>query len=338
MSDIQHQFVKKILANASHGAYEVGRGEAPSNIALCKYWGKRDQTLNLPLNGSLSISLGQKGTRTQLRRVARDTLYLNGHLISPDTVFAQRLSAFLDLFRAACRAPGFEVKTENNIPTAAGLASSASGYAALVLALNDLGGWDLPRQLLSMLARLGSGSAARSLFNGFALWHRGERDDGSDSFAEALATQWPDFRIGIIKLTDAQKPIDSRSGMQRTVNTSPRYAAWPERATLDLETLQAAIADRDFQTVGQTAEANALEMHATMRAADPPLDYFLPETRAQITHVQQLRAQGLPLYLTIDAGPNVKLLFQEADRATIQQAFPTVEIINPFGENDARTA
>ncbi len=335
MSDIQHQFVKKMLSTASHGAYEVGRGEAPSNIALCKYWGKRDQTLNLPLNGSLSISLGEKGTRTQLRRVARDTIYLNGTLVAPDTLFAQRLSAFLDLFRAACRAPGFEVKTENNIPTAAGLASSASGYAALVLALNDLGGWDLPRQLLSMLARLGSGSAARSLFNGFAIWHRGERNDGSDSFAEALPTRWPEFRIGILTLTEAQKPVDSRSGMQRTVETSPRYAAWPERAALDLETLQAAITARDFQTLGQTAEANALEMHATMRAADPPLDYFLPETRAQITLVQQLRAEGLPLYLTIDAGPNVKLLFLEPDRAAVQAAFPALEIINPFRENNA---
>lgn len=338
MSDIQHQFVKKILSSASHGAYEKGRGRAPSNIALCKYWGKRDTTLNLPLNSSLSISLGEKGTCTQIRRVPSDQFVLNGESVDPATPFAQRLSTFLDLFREPCRAPGFEVITTNTIPTAAGLASSASGYAALVLALNDLAGWDLPRQLLSMLARLGSGSAARSLFTGFACWHRGERDDGTDSFAEAINTPWPQFRIGILTLTDAEKPVGSRAGMQRTVETSPRYADWPARAEIDFERLQRALTQRDFGTFGAIAEANALEMHATMREATPPLDYFLPETRAQIDRVQQLRADGLPIYLTIDAGPNVKLLFQASDCAKVEQAFPAVEIINPFGDHDARTA
>lgn len=335
MSEIQHQFVKKILTAASHGAYEKGHGAAPSNIALCKYWGKRDTLLNLPLNSSLSISLGNKGTRTQVRRVSTDRFLLNGEEVDPASAFAQRLSHFLDLFRDACRAPGFEVITENTIPTAAGLASSASGYAALVLALDDLAGWDLPRQLLSMLARLGSGSASRSLFTGFACWHRGERDDGSDSFAEGIDTKWSDFRIGILTLTEVEKSVGSRAGMQRTVETSPRYAGWPERAGSDFERLQRAIQQRDFETLGATAEANALEMHATMREATPPLDYFLPETRTQIDRVQQLRAEGLPVYLTIDAGPNVKLLFQAAHTPEVETAFPALEIIDPFGTSHA---
>jgi diphosphomevalonate decarboxylase len=337
MSEIQHQFVKKILTSASHGAYEKGRGLAPSNIALCKYWGKRDTTLNLPLNSSLSISLGEKGTCTQIRRVPNDQFILNGEPIDPATPFAQRLSTFLDLFREPCRAPGFEVITDNTIPTAAGLASSASGYAALVLALNDLAGWDLPRQLLSMLARLGSGSASRSLFTGFACWHRGERADGTDSFAEAIETTWSDLRIGILTLTEAEKPVGSRAGMQRTLETSPRYAEWPARAEVDFELLQRAIVQRDFETLGATAEANALEMHATMRAAVPPLDYFLPETRTHIDRVQHLRAAGLPIYLTIDAGPNVKLLFQAAHTTEVAAAFPALEIIDPFGASHART-
>ncbi|HBO87311.1 MAG: diphosphomevalonate decarboxylase [Pontiellaceae bacterium] len=335
MSEIQHQFVKKILTVASHGAYEKGYGVAPSNIALCKYWGKRDSNLNLPLNSSLSISLGTKGTRTQIRRLPSDQFILNGEPVDPTTPFAHRLSTFLDLFREPCRAPGFEVITENTIPTAAGLASSASGYAALVLALNDLAGWDLPRQLLSMLARLGSGSASRSLFNGFACWHRGERDDGRDSFAEAIDTKWSDFRIGILTLTDAEKPVGSRAGMQRTVETSPRYADWPARAAIDFGVLKRAIKHRDFETFGATAEANALEMHATMREAIPPLDYFLPQTRTQIGRVQQLRAEGLPVYLTIDAGPNVKLLFQAANTTEVENAFPALEIIDPFGTSHA---
>ena len=334
MSQIQHQFVKR-YSHPLARRHEKGVGVAPSNIALCKYWGKRDAVLNLPMNGSLSISLGEKGTRTQIRRVAADRFVLNGKAVAPDTAFAQRMSAFLDLFRDACRAPGFEVITENNIPTAAGLASSASGYAALVLALNDIAGWDLPRQLLSMLARLGSGSAARSLFSGFALWHRGERADGSDSFAESLEVNWRSFRVGILTLQESEKPISSREGMQRTVDTSPRYASWPARAAADLDRLQAAVRARDIEALGAIAEANALEMHATMREATPPVDYFLPETRATIARVKQLRAEGCPIYLTIDAGPNVKLLFDAEQSAAVERAFERVEIIAPFGAADA---
>jgi diphosphomevalonate decarboxylase len=330
MSDIQHQFVKKILTSANHAAYEKGMGVAPSNIALCKYWGKRDPVLNLPMNGSVSISLGNKGTRTQVRRISSDRFLLNGEEVDPNSAFAERLSRFLDLFREACRAPGFEVITENNIPTAAGLASSASGYAALVLALNDLAGWDLPRQLLSMLARLGSGSASRSLYTGFALWHKGTRADGSDSFAEAVDSAWRTFRVGVLTLTQEEKAVSSRVGMQRTVETSARYRAWPARAEADLERLHAALLKRDMSTVGSLAEANALEMHATMRDAQPPVDYFLPETQATIARVQELRASGVPVYLTIDAGPNVKLLFEADQVAVVKQAFEAVEIIDPF--------
>ena len=335
MHELQHQFVKKILENASHGAFEKGYGFAPSNIALCKYWGKRDKILNLPQNSSLSISLGNKGTQTQIKRSSYDKFILNDQVLDSSSLFYQRLKTFLDLFRDSCRAPGFEVITKNNIPTSAGLASSASGYAALVLALNDLAGWDLPRQLLSMLARLGSGSASRSLFKGFAIWHCGQRDDGTDSFAESIDVTWSELRIGVITLTDNEKPVDSRSGMERTVETSNRYKGWPERARMDIETIYEAIKNKDFQILGSTSELNALEMHATMREATPPLDYFLPETRAQIDYVQQLRADGLPVYLTIDAGPNIKLLFKAEHQDDILLAFPSLEVINPFGVGDA---
>ena len=135
MHELQHQFVK-ILENASHGAKKLWF--APSNIALCKYWGKRDKILNLPQNSSLSISLGNKGTQTQIKRSSYDKFILNDQVLDSSSLFYQRLKTFLDLFRDSCRAPGFEVITKNNIPTSAGLASKCSGYAALVLALNDL--------------------------------------------------------------------------------------------------------------------------------------------------------------------------------------------------------
>jgi diphosphomevalonate decarboxylase len=350
MSDIQSQYVKNILADACGNMKEHGTAFAPSNIALCKYWGKRDAVLNLPVNSSLSISLGHLGTRTEIRSLAMeqtfqsahgqagtpaphenpDLVYLNGQLQPSDSSFVQRTGSFLNLFRSMLGHVKFEVRTENNIPTAAGLASSASGFAALVMALDDLAGWGLDKKQLSMLARLGSGSAARSVYNGFVQWHAGIHPDGSDSFAGPLSDTWPEFRIGVLELSGAPKPIGSRDGMNRTVETSELYKSWPQQAAADLATIRTAIAARDFLLLGKTAERNALAMHATMLAAWPPLLYLQPETIAQIHKVQQLRAEGLDVYLTMDAGPNIKLLFLEENEGAVTAAFPGLQIIKPF--------
>jgi diphosphomevalonate decarboxylase len=333
MSDIQTQFVKNILSGAETTLKEAGSAFAPSNIALCKYWGKRDAALNLPLNSSLSISLGSLGTRTELRlrdgAAGPPAVHLNGELLSPESSFANRVASFLELFPMV--GISFEVRTENNIPTAAGLASSASGFAALVLALDDLAGWGLGGRMLSMLARLGSGSASRSVFDGFVQWHMGTSADGSDSFAEPFSKPWPEFRIGILELTDAEKPVGSRDGMNRTVETSALYSNWPGQANADFHAIRSAILKRDFIALGQTAEHNALSMHATMMSAWPPLIYLQPESMAMIHRVQRVRAEGLEVYLTIDAGPNIKLLFLQENEAAVAAAFPALSIIKPFG-------
>ena len=331
MHEIQAQFVKTILAGAQDAPRERGTAFAPSNIALCKYWGKRDAVLNLPVNSSLSISLGHLGTRTGLRRSGEDRVFLNGKQVAADGAFALRTLEFLDLFRPWFGNAAFEVRTQNNIPTAAGLASSASGFAALVLALDDLAGWGLDKMRLSMLARLGSGSAARSVFNGFVQWHAGSKPDGSDSFAEPVSKPWKELRIGILELSNARKPVGSRDGMNRTVETSELYKSWPQQAAADLETIHSAIDAQDFPTLGKTAERNALAMHATMLAAWPPLLYLQPETVGQIHKVQRARADGLEVYLTIDAGPNIKLLFLERDESAVAAAFPGLQAIQPFG-------
>jgi diphosphomevalonate decarboxylase len=251
-------------------------------------------------------------------------------LQSENSAFAKRVSAFLDLFRHLFGNAAFEVRTENNIPTAAGLASSASGFAALVLALNDLGRWNLDLKSLSMLARLGSGSASRSLFQGFVQWHAGNLSDGTDSFAECLSEKWPAFRIGILELSSAVKSVGSREGMNRTVQTSTLYPSWPNQAEKDLKTIRRAIESRDFHLLGKTAEQNALSMHATMLSAWPPLIYLQSESIVQIHKVQRLRSEGLDVYLTMDAGPNVKLLFLEENEDEVAKVFPSVQIINPF--------
>lgn len=302
---------------------------ACANIALIKYWGKRDQELNLPKTSSLSISLNTLGTRTRLKKsFDRDSIYLNGKALSEADGFVQRLCRFLDLFRS--RGEYFEIHTQNTIPTAAGLASSASGFAALIKALNRFYGWKLNTKEMSILARMGSGSACRSIEPGFVLWHAGDRSDGMDSYAERLDTTWPELRIGIVLLSTEKKSISSRRAMQRTVDTSILYRAWPQKVDQDLLQIKKALLQKNFSLLGKTAESNALSMHATGLAAWPPLCYWQPSTLQTIHQIWSLRQQGFELFFTMDAGANVKLLFKARDKKDIETHFPNMQTVDPF--------
>jgi diphosphomevalonate decarboxylase len=324
----RQQFVKVLLKRVEGTPATRGEAFAPANIALCKYWGKRNADLNLPVNSSLSISLGKLGTLTVVKfSKTADRVFLNSKPAPKD--FAARISAYLDLFRADGQF--FEVRTKNNIPTAAGLASSASGFAALVKALDQLFGWGFNPRELSMLARLGSGSATRSLYEGFAVWHAGVRADGMDSYAESFFSPWKNLRVGILEVSKARKAIGSTDGMNQTVETSELYEAWPAQADCDFDELRTAIAAQDFPMLGKTAENNALAMHATMLAAWPPLCYWKPQTLALMQKVWQARESGLELYFTIDAGPNLKLLFLKENQAAVKKLFPKVQIVSPWG-------
>lgn len=311
---------------------------APSNIALCKYWGKRNQELNLPINGSLSISLGVLGSKTDISAFdsttpdAPDQVFLNGEAQDMSKPFARKAIQFLNLFRRDLKQP-VVIRTENTIPTAAGLASSASGFAALMLAINDFYGFNLAPNVVSAFARMGSGSASRSIYEGFVEWHKGERDDGMDSHGEPLNINWPNFRIALLKVGTGQKKVDSRAGMQRTVESAPLYQSWPQQAFDDLQQLKRALHEQNFDQLGKVAEHNALSMHATMIASWPPLLYWLPQSVSAMHNVWELRASGVPIYLTMDAGPNLKLLFEANSEAAVRQAFPelhTDDIVTPF--------
>ncbi len=304
---------------------------APSNIALCKYWGKRNAELNLPVTSSLSISLGDKGSVAEIRvsDADSDSIFLNNTEIGLSSAFGNRLITFLNLFRKN-NLPHFEIVLESNIPIAAGLASSASGFASIVLALNDLYQWDLAPNQLSILARLGSGSASRSIWHGFVEWQAGANDDGMDSHGEMIEALWPELSVGLLILSEKEKGISSREAMQRTVTTSSLYSAWPSKVDQDLPLLKKAILDHDFDQLGKTAESNAMSMHATMLSAWPPIIYSLTETTNSMQKVWKLRKEGLPLYFTQDAGPNLKLLFLKKDLASVSQCFPAIEIVHPF--------
>jgi len=325
---------KDIVNNILHGKTtspprEKGTAYAPTNIALCKYWGKRDVELNLPVTSSLSVALAGKGSETtiEIHHAASDLIILNNKRLSNLTGFVKRLQTYLDLFRPT-QNTHFKITINCNIPIAAGLASSACGFASMILALNNLFDWQLTKTELSLLARLGSGSACRSLWHGFVLWQRGELDNGMDSVAEPLNQQWPELRIGLLLINQHEKSISSRDAMQQTVNTSPLYTTWPDTVKHDLEQLLTAIKNKDFDLLGQTAESNAIAMHATMQSANPPITYSQPATLKAMQTIWQLRRDGLSLYFTQDAGPNLKLLFLQQDEPLVRQHFMDIEILH----------
>lgn len=281
---------------------------AHSNIALIKYWGKRDAALNLPAVGSISVTLDGLYTDTEVvfdEAASADQVELNG---APANT--TRFTPFLDLIRArAGIKTRARVISDNNFPTGAGLASSASGFAALALAASHAAGLAMDSRELSILARQGSGSAARSLLGGLVEMHRGQASDGLDAFAEPLlnAEQWP-LEV-VVAITDTGvKAIDSTAGMQSSGSASDFYPAWVEHAERDLEAMRRAIAERDFAAVGKLTEYSCLKMHGLMLSTRPGLIYWNAATVAAMHAVRRLRADGVPVYFTIDAGPQVKAL------------------------------
>lgn len=277
---------------------------AGANIALVKYWGKRDARLNLPAAGSLSITLAALETVTTVSLApepAADEFFLQGRAED-----AAPVTRVLDLLRPPT-GPRCRVDSANNFPTGAGLASSASGYAALVVAAAQLFGVQLGARELSVIARQGSGSAARSLFGGFCQMHAGELAGGEDCHAEGLfeASHWP-LEV-VVAITDrGPKAVSSREGMNLTMATSPYYRAWVDTVAGDLVLARNAIARRDFEALAAVAESSALKMHASALAASPGLLYWNAATMACLHAVRQLRAEGTPVFFTIDAGPQVK--------------------------------
>ncbi len=331
MSDAALDLIREAMSTAR--APERFEAYAPSNIALSKYWGKRDRARNLPLNSSFSISLAEWGSHTAVAgsEDGCDHVSLNGKELPPDTPFAAKALKFADLFRGERHLP-LRIDTRNTIPTAAGLASSASGFAALTKAL--CGSFGLETRLddsrLSLIARLGSGSATRSLWHGFVRWNKGEREDGGDSFAHPLDTKWPEFRIAILPVDVGPKAHSSRDGMNHTVETSPLFPAWPQQAETDCARIEKAVLAQDLAALGALAEANALAMHATMQAARPALTYLTAQSWAYLDQLWAARKEGLEAYATMDAGANIKLIFLQESTDDVTQLFPQVQVIEPF--------
>ena len=312
----------------------VAKARAHANIALVKYWGKRDPSLNLPETGSLSLTLDALATETQIsfeKEITQDVVFINNTKLSESET--QRFSKFLDLFRKETKnKQRARISSHNNFPTASGLASSSSGFAALAKATSHALGMSLDDTQLSRLARQGSGSAARSIFGGFAEMQRGQNDDGSDCYAKTVKSNIDDLSMVICIVAGGQKKkIPSRWAMTQCKSTSPFYKSWIQQTLLDLSAAKKSLLRNDFVSLGHLVESNAMAMHATAMASRPPIVFFIPETLALLTFVRQLREQGVSAFATMDAGPHIKILCKKHSATSIandiQYQFKKVQVL-----------
>ena len=310
---------------------------SPTNIAVIKYWGKRDGKLNLPINSSVSVTIDQADlctttTVTASASYLRDRLWLNGS--EEDVEGNKRVQRVLKEVRTRAGelrdASGkvlvrkdewagmrVQVVSKNNFPTAAGLASSAAGYAALAYSLAQLHGVEerYPGEL-STLARIGSGSACRSLAGGFTAWDMGSKADGSDSTARLVgpASHWPELKVLILVVSDSKKAVSSTAGMQTSVETSPLLA---HRAAAvvpgRMVKMEAAYKARDFATFATLAMQDSNQFHATCLDTLPPIFYLTDASRAviQLCHAFNEASGSVRVGYTFDAGPNAVLLTTE---------------------------
>ena len=289
---------------------------AHPNIALIKYWGKRDIERNLPAVGSISVTLDALYTRMSLETgasLAADRLLLNGQ---PAPSLLPRLTACLDAVLGTDR-PRLSIQSESNFPVAAGLASSASAFAACVVAADALDGGGRSRDLLCNLAGRSSGSAARSLFGGFAeLCNRDERVDVTTLLSPG---EWP-IDVVVAVTSESRKATGSGEAMEISRQTSPFYTRWLDEQEQDLDVARNAIAARDFAALGRIAEHNCLKMHSVMWTSRPPMVYWTSATVACLETIRDLAAGGVPVFFTIDAGPQVKALCLPEATETVAQA------------------
>ncbi|RMH19118.1 MAG: diphosphomevalonate decarboxylase [Acidobacteria bacterium] len=309
---------------------------APSNIAFIKYWGARNLKRAVPVNRSISMTLRtcvSRCTAAWLPDRGKHVIELRnarGVLAPAPPAFAERIRSHLNFLRRWAGVGGhFHIATENSFPAAAGIASSASGFAALTLAVVTALDRRLSLEELSSLARLsGSGSAARSVAGGFVEWPVGFSDDACHARVLAPAKHWPLANV-IAVVSSGPKGTSSLDGHRRA-RTSPYFRTRQRRLPARLEAVREAIAGRDFEQLGTVIEAEAVDLHCIAMTSVPPIFYWQPATLVVLETVRALRAEGVPAYATMDAGPNVHVICLPRVEKLIAErlaALPQVETV-----------
>lgn len=316
-----------MVAEPKVGPPATATARAHPNLALVKYWGRRDPALNLPANGSISLNLSGAVTTTMVvfdRALVADIVVINGE--PADDVAQQRVTAHLDRVRTLANlTERATVVSDNTFPTSAGVASSSSAFAALTRAAVAAAGLELSLRELSILARKGSGSAARSIPDGFVEWLPGHDDESSYAFSLAPCDYW-DVHVITVAWPLGPKAVPSLAGHD-AVSTSPFYEARLALLPRTLDRVREAIAQRDLGALGMVVEREAMSLHAVAMTSQPAarpwmsgVTYFAPETIRMIQAIQEWRERGLEVYFTLDAGPSVHLLCAACDVAQVVQA------------------
>ena len=293
-----------------------------ANIAIIKYWGKKDPIKMIPATSSISLTLENLFTETEISFITReeaiektgqasDLLYINGELQNEEQI--KKITKVVNLFRDD-RNQLVKIDTTNNMPTEAGLSSSSSGLSAAIKACNRLFDKNLSRGELAQISKFASGSSSRSFFGPIGMW---DKDTGEVSEVKT------DLKLAMIVLVlnEEKKIISSRKGMALCMETSTSFDEWIRQSEIDFENMKKYLSEGDFSKVGELTEENALRMHETTKNANPPFTYLTEKSFEAMEYVKELRKQGERCYFTMDAGPNVKVLCLEEDFERLKDIF-----------------
>ena len=285
-----------------------------ANIAIIKYWGKKDPIKMIPATSSISLTLENLFTETEISFITReeaiektgqasDLLYINGELQNEEQI--KKIAKVVNLFRDD-GSQLVKIDTTNNMPTEAGLSSSSSGLSAAIKACNKLFDKNLSREELAQISKFASGSSSRSFFGPVGMW---DKDTGEVSEVKT------DLKLAMIVLVlnEEKKIISSRKGMALCMETSTSFDEWIRQSEIDFENMKKYLSEGNFSKVGELTEENALRMHETTKNANPPFTYLTEKSFEAMEYIRKLRKQGEKCYFTMDAGPNVKVLCLEED-------------------------
>jgi len=318
--------------------------KSPANLAFIKYWGRRDDDLVLPLNSSISMNLSNCYTVTQLEvreDLEKDEIWVKFYGEKKKKLEGKQLERVINQIERLRQKYGFKfrvkMESENNFPADAGIASSASGFSALTLAMTKLMGVELSEKELSIETRLsGSGSACRSIPDGIVKWERGEKEDGSDSFAYSLypVDYWELWDL-VVVVSREKKKVGSAEGhrLARNEYMEARLKRIEER----IKEVEKSLEEKDLERLGRVIERDALSLHAVAMLSQPPLFYLNHDTWRVIEWLQHQRERGLRGYFTMDAGPNVHVVCEERDKRKLVEGLKDLEgvkevIINKVAE------
>ena len=301
---------------------------APSNIAFIKYWGKRDEGLRIPMNGSISMNLSNLLTTTTVEfspNFKKDVIIVNNKQEVNEGI---RVIKHLDMVRSLANIKyKAKVVTKNNFPTSTGLSSSASGFAALTLAASNAASLNLSEKVLSILARQASGAACRSIPDGFVEWLDGDRNETSYAVSLFPPNYWDIVDVVVI-VSKNKKEVSTTEG-QRLANSSPFFPVRLARIKDKIKLIKKYMQEKNFPLFGELVEQEALELHAIMLTSIPPLIYWLPETINVMHAVQKWRNEGLEVYFTVNTGQNIHLICQKKDaKLVVKKAKEISEVQN----------